>query len=108
GGVREEPGALGPRVDARAAGEAVLELECRRRQAVAQEVLEQQLPEAAASLGWAQDLLQLAEPLGLLRHLHGRLSDLAELLVDRVRLLGRVLHPAVDLRVELAQAPIHR
>ena len=105
---RDDAVDLDHRVDALAAGEAVLELERGRRQPVAQEVLEQQLAEPAASLRRPQDLLQLAQLLRLLGHLHGGLADLAELLVDRVRLLRRVLEPPVDLRVELAEPPVHR
>ena len=37
-----------------------------------------------------------------------RPADVTELLVDRVRLLRGVLHPAVDLRVELAETAVHR
>jgi hypothetical protein len=34
-------------------------------------------------------------------------ADVPELLMDGVRLLRGVLHPSVDLRVELAEAAIH-
>src|SRR5215212_5819823 len=46
--------------------------------------------------------------LRLLRELRGRPPNVAQLLVDRVRLLGGVLEPPVDLRVELGQPAVHR
>src|SRR5207302_4092008 len=90
------------------AAEAVLERVGGRRQPVAQEILEQELPEAAARLRRTEDLVELAELLRLLEELDGRLSDLTELLVDRVRLLGCGLEPSVDLRVEVGEAAVGR
>jgi hypothetical protein len=105
---RDESVDLDRGIHALAAREAVLDLVRAGREPVAKEVLEQQLAEAAARLGRPQDLLQLAELLRLRGHLHRRLTDLAELAVDGVRLFRRVFEPAVDLRVELAQPPVHR
>jgi energy-coupling factor transporter ATP-binding protein EcfA2 len=44
----------------------------------------------------------------LLRLIAGLAAPTRGLPVDRVRLLRRVLEPAVDLRVELTEAPVHR
>ena len=94
-------------VDALAARERVLQVVGVGRQAVAQEVLEQQLAEAAARLRRPQRLLEPAEILGAVDHLGGRLRDLAEPLVDLRRRLPGGLEAPVDLRVELAEAAIH-
>ena len=79
-----------------------------RRQPVGQQVAEQELAEPASRLRRAQQLLELSQVLRLLGQLRGRAADVAELLVDRVRLLGGVLHPPVDLRVEVGQPPVDR
>src|SRR5204863_4698665 len=99
---------LDHRVHALAALEAVLELIRLRGQPVAEQVAEQELTEAAARLRRAEHLLELAELLRLLGERRRRPPDVAELLVDRVRLLRRVLEAAVDLVVERAQPPVHR
>ena len=87
--------------------ERVLHLVGRRRQPVAEQVLEQKLAEAAARLGRPKSLLQPREILRPVEHLRRRLVHLAEALVDLVRGLGRVLQPAVDLGVELAEPAVH-
>ena len=95
-------------VDALSAGERVLEVVGVGRQAVAQEILEQQLAEAAAGLRRPQRLLEPAEILGAVDHLGRRLRDLAEPFVDLRRRLAGGFEAPVDLRVELAEAAIHR
>ena len=77
-------------------------------QAVAQEVLEQQLAETAARLRRAQRLLETGEILRALEHLRGGAVDLAEPLVDLGRRLLRALEATVDLRVELAEPAVER
>src|SRR5205823_14428564 len=95
-------------IHALAALEAVLELVRIGRQAIAKEVAEQQLSEAASCLRRPQDLLELPELLGVLGQRRRGASYVAELLVNRVRLLRRVLEPAVDLLVEQAETAVHR
>src|SRR5205823_5447060 len=95
-------------IHALAALEAVLELVRIGRQAIAKEVAEQQLSEAASCLRRPQDLLELRELLGVLGQRRRGAADVAELLVNRVRLLRRVLEPAVDLLVEEAETAVHR
>ena len=101
-------------VDTVAGRECVLHRVGLRRQPVPQEVLEQQLAEAAAGLRRAQDLLESAQILRALVHLGHHRRDLAELFVDlrrglaaarqaAVERLGDVGHPAVHLRGSLSQ-----
>ena len=97
--------------------EAVLRLVRGWRQAVAEQVLEQQLAEAAARLGGAQNLLQAGEVADPSQHLRRRSLDPAELFRDVDRgLAGALLareepsvearEPAVDPRVEIRQPPV--
>src|SRR6185312_941235 len=79
-----------------------------RRQAVPEQVLEQELAETATRLRGAQGLLETREIFCALEHLRRRLVHLAEPLVDLVRRLRCVLEPAVDLRVELREPSVHR
>ena len=101
-------------VHALARGERVLDLVGIGREPVAQQVLEQELTEAAARLGRPERLLEPAEILRALDHLRGRLGHFAEALVDlRRRLtgggeapvdrLGDAGQPAVDVGAALAQ-----
>ena len=88
-------------VHALAAAEGVLERKRVRRQPVGKEIAEQELTEPPSRLRRPQDLLKLSQVLRLLGQLRGRAANVAELLVDRVRLLRGVLHAPVDLRIEV-------
>jgi hypothetical protein len=95
-------------IDALAGVEGVLHLVRRRRQAVAEDILEQKLAEPAARLGRPKRLLEAGEILRALEHLRRRLVDLPQPLVDLDRRLRCALEAAVDLRVELSQSAVHR
>ncbi len=95
------------RVDALARVERELHLVGGRGKPVAEQVLEQELAETAARLRRPEGLLEPRQVLGPLEHLRRRLVDLAQALVDLVRGLRRILEPAVDLRVELPEPPVH-
>ena len=86
----------------------VLEVVRVGREPVAEQVLEQELAEAAARLRRPERLLEPSELFRALDHLCGRLRHLAEALVDLGRRLAGRLEAAVDLRVELAEATVHR
>ena len=94
------------RVDAIAALERVLQVVGVGREPVAQEVLEQELAEAAARLGRPQRLLELAEVLRALDHLRGRLRHLAEPVVDLRRRLCRRGEPRVQRLLQPLQAEL--
>src|SRR6266545_2316854 len=96
------------RVDPLPGVERELHLVGGRRQTVAEQILEQELSEAASRLRRPQGLLEPCEVLGPLEHLRGRLVDLAEPLVDLVGCLRSALETAVDLGVERRKAPVHR
>ncbi len=93
-------------IDPLAGLERVLQLVGVGREPVAQEVLEQQLAEAAAGLGRPQRLLELAELLRALDHLPGRLRHLAETVVDLGRRLRRGRQPRVQRLLEPLQAKL--
>ena len=93
-------------VDPVAGREGVLDRVGGGRQPVAEEVLEQELAEAAACLRRPERLLQAREVLRALEHLGCRAVDLAEALVDRRARLLRGLEPPVDLLVEVAEPAV--
>ena len=104
-------------VDPLAALEPVLGLVGRGRQPVAEQVLEQELAEAPAGLGRAEDLLEAGEIVGAGEHLRRCALDTPELLGDVDGGLARALlrreQPAVeareapvDPRVDVAQPPV--
>src|SRR6185312_3851652 len=79
-----------------------------RRQAVPEQVLEQELAETATRLRGAQGLLETREIFCALEHLRRRLVHLAEPLVDLVRRLGHPDEMPIDLGVAVRQlgAPV--
>jgi hypothetical protein len=102
-------------VDALAGAECVLKLVCVGRQAVGQKLAQQQLADAAASLGGSECLLQPREIVRPLEHLRCARVELSESIDDlRCRLprvlLGRkqtpiqALEATVDALVDLAKA----
>ena len=103
---RDEPVDLDHGVDALAAREPVLQRERRRRQPVAQQVLEQQLAEAAARLGWAQRLLEALEVVRPRQNLLVRAAELAQAALDLAGALRRGLETAVEGRRHRFEAPV--
>ena len=93
-------------VDALAALECVLQLVGVGREPVAQEVLEQKLAEAAASLRRPQRLLELSELLRARDHLPGCLGHLAEPVVDLRCRLGRRREARVQRLLQSLQAEL--
>ena len=102
----DEPVDLDHGIDALAAREPVLQRERRRRQPVAQQVLEQQLAEAAARLRWAQRLLEALEVVRARQNLLVRAAELAQAALDLARGLRRALEAPVERRGHRFEAPV--
>ena len=102
----DEPVDLDHRVHALAACEPVLQRERRRREPVAQQILEQQLAEAAARLRGAQRLLEALEVVRARQDLLVRAAELAQAALDLARGLRRALEAAVERRGHRLEAPV--
>ena len=105
---RDQPVDPDHRVDAVTGREGVLHRVGVRGEPVSEEVLEQQLAEAAPRLGRPQGLLEPREILRAGDHRLCPLGHLAETLIDFRRRLRRRCEPAVDLRVEVREARAER